>query len=609
MKKLLSVLMLLAMAVGALPVRAQVEINTEAEQFRQNVESKIIRMLETYLGARSKVLASVNFTYPDPTAPETPTDASATASTETWLDLGYVNTPGDPTATLVLPGKLRIESTQVDVRVSETLDDATIQQVQQLITRALQGLNPQVRIEKVAFPEALPEPPKTDPKAEEKKTEAPMDPLEQALHKYGALVPLVAALVVGLGLLLASTSASRMVASAASEIAAGIRSMRPTVSSNPDKPLTISSSEPIGGDSAKSGKTPPVPPRLREHFRNVAFAKKMIAENPLPFSRALSDSEEDLRGLRWLLTNIADEERRTLQKFISPERLLALSDLPSDGENPWDSSAWLQNMVENLVVREIAGGSLVEKSLRSEQSLRISTADPQALFKIVTELNEPAVWRVALEFLPKERVIGALKRSDTQLWQTLFAGSSLDEATLRKGAEQIIERLGDASTTNARSSEEKKRFYSNILLDPALDSILAKPLGEDDGFLDEIAGMAPEFVELLRSKVWTPRSLERVTDESLRDAFNGLSPAQKTALMLAMPPEASERLQSYMPEGTGRTIVLDQLRRARERNDAGEVEAATRLAREFLDFLRRQAEEGKITLREAEAEAPQSQAA
>jgi hypothetical protein len=472
-KKLLSVLMLLAMAVGALPVRAQVEINTEAEQFRQNVESKIIRMLETYLGARSKVLASVNFTYPDPTAPETPTDASATASTETWLT-----------------GKLRIESTQVDVRVSETLDDATIQQVQQLITRALQGLNPQVRIEKVAFPEALPEPPKTDPKAEEKKTEAPMDPLEQALHKYGALVPLVAALVVGLGLLLASTSASRMVASAASEIAAGIRSMRPTVSSNPDKPLTISSSEPIGGDSAKSGKTPPVPPRLREHFRNVAFAKKMIAENPLPFSRALSDSEEDLRGLRWLLTNIADEERRTLQKFISPERLLALSDLPSDGENPWDSSAWLQNMVENLVVREIAGGSLVEKSLRSEQSLRISTADPQALFKIVTELNEPAVWRVALEFLPKERVIGALKRSDTQLWQTLFAGSSLDEATLRKGAEQIIERLGDASTTNARSSEEKKRFYSNILLDQESSDALVE-IRSQHGFANRFG----DFVE------------------------------------------------------------------------------------------------------------------
>ena len=586
-----------------LTARAQVSINPEAEQFRQNVETKLLRTLETYLGERSKVLVSAHFILPDPNAPEKNLDADgkAVASTETWLDLGYVTTPGEPSVT-DNSGKLQIASTQVDIRVSEKLDDAELQQIQLLATNSLQGLNPQIRIEKVSFPLPFP---KDEPKVETKdavKPAAPLDPIEKLLQKYGALVPLVAALVVGLGLLLASTSASRMMANAASEIAAGIRGMRPTVTTNPDKPINISSSGLGGEDLSKASKAvPPMPPRLREHFRNVAFIKKMLSENPLPLARALTDSSDDLRGIRWLLTNLSEDERRTLQKFLSSERLLALSELPNDGETPWDSSAWLQVTVENLVVREIAGGSAVEKALKADQSFRISSADPDLLFKLVREFNEASTWRVALEFLPKDRVLSALKESDTNLWQTLFAGSALEPAVLQEGAEKILSRLGTESSGPAsNNADERKRFYSNILLDPAVDSVMAKALGDDDLFLDEISQMAPEFVQLLRKKVWTPRSLDRVSDVSLKDAFSGLSSAQKTALLLAFPGELSDRLQTYLPEGTGRTIVLDQLRRAREKSDGVEIESATRLAREFLDFMRKQADEGKVTLKASE---------
>jgi hypothetical protein len=636
MKRLgLLVLALFGMSLGA---RAEIVLNTEAEQLRQATEAKLQHTLETYLGERSKVLVGVQFNLtPEvavaPTKPAEDPKLEAVGD-ELWVDLGYVTTPGDvpvrePAAEKNAPPlarKLSIDSVDADVRVSDGLDDATIQEVQNLTVASLQTLNPNVRILKVAFPtppkKEEPPPPEVKPPPEEKKKDEParepaaaappepLDGFDRLVKKFGPLIPLVAAGVVGLGILFAALFASRMLSESAGEIANGIRSMRSTLATSPDKPVSIApilgpNGESLAGGGPRKGppKTPPVSPRVREHSRNVAVIKQMLVENPLPFVRSLTDSAADRRGLRWLLASLSAEERTLLKSFLGADRIATLKESTEDEAGAgFDATAWLQDTIEGLVVREVSGVSLIERSLNTPQVLRLSTASPDELYRVAEQVNDPAVWRVVLEFLPKEKILGAMKASDTGLLQKVVAGGDPDATTLQQAAVRIIRELGEAKaqdSSRSTAADDRKRFYANILLEPAIDSVLAKPLGEDDTFLDELSQMAPDFVELLRKKVWTPRSLGRVTNVALKEAFAPLSPAQKTALLLALPAEHSQRLEAFMPDGTGRTIVLDQLRKARERSDLAEFEAAGRLAREFLDFLRRQVEAGKIVLEES----------
>ncbi|MBS1984305.1 MAG: hypothetical protein JST16_09035 [Bdellovibrionales bacterium] len=608
MKTKFSLLLTLALSFVGFAAHAQVEVSTEAEQLKQSIEGKIQRTLDTYLGGKSKVIVNVRFRAP------TAKEDDAVANIDTWMDLGYVTAPNEGVAS----NKIRFKAAEVDIRVSDQLDDATVQQIQLLANNALDGMNPDVKISRVAFlePDALQAANGATPGKAADRTPASVTPeepksevsvFEKLIQKYGALIPLAAALVLGLGLLLSSSIASTVISRSAGEIAAGIRSMRATVSSNPEKPLTVAA--PLGLDIKSSevsaAKAPPVAPRLREHFKNLAFVKKTLLENPLAFVRVLGDSPEDQRGLKWLLANLDDAERASLKSVLGRERILTLTQA-INVEGPWDPASWLQGTVENAVLREVAGTSVVERALEGDQAFRLSMAPVEDLFQAVEESNDPASWRVALEFLPREKIGVVLRASDSSVWQRMLAGSDLDRDALRQAAGRILDRVGQNARDprTAVQAEDKRRFYANILLDPAIDSILAKTLGEDDQFLDDLATMAPDFVALLRTKVWTPRSLDAVDHEALREAFLPLSPAQKMSVMLALPATVSQRFEDFLPEGTGRTIVLDQLRRARERQDLQEFDAATRLAREFLDYLRKQADSGRLALRKASTELP-----
>lgn len=597
-------LVLIAVSLAPAFARAQVEVNPDIEQFRSSLEAKLLHAVETFVGPRSKVLASVRVTATPLSKileEQAETDAKK-ATDETWLDLGYVTTPNEGVSpetktTVVSPGGFRVDSVDADVRVSEKLDDATLAQVQTLAQNTLSAFSAKVKVAKTNFLEAIPEPPKAETAKEE------LSGFEKFLAKYGALVPLLGAILIGLGLIVASGTAVRSMGQAAADLASGLRSLKAAPAPAPN--ATAANAADTKESDASGPKAPPVPPRLRDHFRNLTLVKKRLSENPLPFLRALAEEGDDRRGLKWLLTNLNDEERAVIRKIIGLDRLSALAqDPPAADDVPWDPTAWLQTKVEDLVLREIAGGSLLEKAIDADQTLRLSSASAERLYKAAEDSQDPLAWRVAIEFLPRERVATLLRDSKQDFWKRLVEGSEIDADAARRGAAMLIERLGDdtnagaaaAGSSKAEVVEERRRFYSNILLDPAVDSVLAKGLGDDDTFLEELSGIAPDFVTLLRTKVWTPRSLERVPDEALREAFLALTPAQKTAVLLALPEGPSERLQSYFPEGTGRTIVLDQLRKARERGDAAEAESATRLAREFLDYLRKQVGEGRFNL-------------
>jgi hypothetical protein len=63
-----------------------------------------------------------------------------------------------------------------------------------------------------------------------------------------------------------------------------------------------------------------------------------------------------------------------------------------------------------------------------------------------------------------------------------------------------------------------------------------------------------------------------------------------------LPESEAAHIESALPEGNARTILSSQVKKLRARNDATEQKTAIALGRQFLDFLRREAERGRISL-------------
>ncbi len=79
---------------------------------------------------------------------------------------------------------------------------------------------------------------------------------------------------------------------------------------------------------------------------------------------------------------------------------------------------------------------------------------------------------------------------------------------------------------------------------------------------------------------------------------------QRVLVLLALPDAEYAHVEKVIPEGNARTIAISQVRRLKTRNDATDLQSATVIGRQFLDYLRKEAERGGFKpLAEAEVTA------
>jgi hypothetical protein len=332
-------------------------------------------------------------------------------------------------------------------------------------------------------------------------------------------------------------------------------------------------------------------------------------ESPLLFVRSVTDDPADLMGLKFLVSKFSNEARAKLKELMGVERLLKASSFEAgDSVLGFNAAGWLQQLIEKIELKKLAGGTVIEEALSNDESLLLSNASQDKLLEAALKVNTPAAWRVVTDFLPMEFLKKRVRDFDRQMWTNVIKGSLVaDVGEVNQAAKAVIDIVRMSVSENVvlfKAQRERDEHFSKRLLPPLIDTILGQELGEDDEFIGFIVAETPEFARVIRETVWTPSRLADLSDDSLKAVFLGIDNENKSYLVFAFPETVSKRLESFLPEGNAKKIVLDAVNRLRSTGDQALKDRARSLAREFMDHLRVGVLRGSIQLKEGALDAP-----
>jgi hypothetical protein len=308
-------------------------------------------------------------------------------------------------------------------------------------------------------------------------------------------------------------------------------------------------------------------------------------------------------GLKFLVSRFSDSARLQLKKLMGEARLGQVASFVTPTH--FDAASWMQSLIEKIELKKLAGAGPLEKALSSDDFLRLSGVAPHKLLKAALDLDTPQSWRVALDLVPAELMQSHLKAADSQKWLAVIKGAKSDASEdLSLGAKRLlgaIEALGAHDGEQTRLDAEREHYFKQRLLPSLVDAVSRQNFGQDEEFLDLVVREAPEFESLVRSEVWTCSRLHGIEEASLRSSFLALDHDRKASLIVAFPEDHAKRLESFIPEGNIKKIVLDRVSRLKASDDVVVREQARALARQFLNWLREEALQGRILLKSSGA--------
>ncbi|HVJ66166.1 MAG TPA: hypothetical protein VM901_12990 [Bdellovibrionota bacterium] len=576
--------LLAAIVVFSAPSRAQNQIKKNVFEMSEQLESRIESRVKNLLGAEARVVVGVFIK--EKRAPAS-TDFS---SSNPWQVVGPYSVP----TSLAFEGsgesaRVDFERMEIKVQIEKAYAAKFQKEVESVVNDTVRGLRASVQV--LANLEPLP-PVTRNPAS------------ESLLENYRHLLPVVAAVIVLMGFLVVGL----MLRSAATQVTEGFKQLKAATSvSLPQAP----SIKVIDGESADSAtnskKSLPPPPagRSADARKNIQIIEGALGESPLVFMRSLSQEPQDLLGLKFLITKISTESKAKLRDLLGAEMITKIQDYQA-GEDvvSFDAMGWLQQLAEKLEMRKLAGGTVIEEALSGDDALSLSGAGADEMIRIAEELNSPAAWRLAVDFLPLEAVQEKMKSLSEDTWLQVLKSSEQNNPEDIKGALQEIQsKLGTPAAKGAggldkKTAVQRKNFFSQKLLPVLVDAVLSRPFGEDDEFLNRLVEQAPDFGAEMRERIWTPSRLVDIEDADLKELFLKLDNEQKSILIHVLPAQHKDRLVSFLPEGNGKRIVTDTVSRLASAADAEtHREKHQSLAREFLDFLRARAQDGKLKMR------------
>lgn len=592
MRQLLRYFFVFLACLAASARAATAGFDPEAEKIAQSIEQSILRNVQGFLGADIPIMIHVEMLPVD--APVSAEDDDGKNKGDT-LDLGYVEAmpPVKKDRSQAEEDVPKYGGVRVYVGLPSKLSDDQIEAVKNLVRTSAKSLSPKIRIvplDKVETPKPKPS---TDAERNPASETGP-SAFERLLQKYGALLPLLGALVVGAGLVFGAW----MLLAAFKQIARGIQDFRfPNMGGNPDKPFVLEHKN--GADAAmpERPRTPPPPTdRSRAYLRNLKTLRTELARNPMSLLRCLSETEEDLNGIRWLLPQLSESEQEATKSLLGADRMQKIGALSKDSAENWDSFGWLENLVQTLTFKRLSIRSALESALPSEDLVRLAKMPAEQL-QAVVPADDVLALRIVLEVLPAERGLELLRKATDKVWEGLIQQAWPAAEELKATATRLLAAAAtptDAATPAQNSG--RAEFFSQILLEPTLALLSEKAPGDDDVFLESLARKDRGFAELVRSRFWTAGTLSRISDEVLRAPIAALPPKAKAALLVALPDAVSERFTGLLPAGMGKTIAVDQSRKIRERNDAQEIAACRAELRAFLNELQAAADRGEFEL-------------
>jgi len=571
---------------GVKGLTAQVSVDAYLKNFELQIENKIKKTLDSYLSKETKSLVLVHVVPGN--------EPKTVKRTPAVVDFGYVPIPiysedleSIHQAPVVAKAPLLwIKSVDAEVRVDDSVPDKTMALVNDIVASMLKGLNANVQIRRVSFPV-------------EPTISSSFFSWERFIEIFKTIVPFLSALVVALMLVYAFVQASNAVKYSSSEIAGGMRNFK--ISYEKQEPPKKEETKDDIAEVAPRVESEKIEPTSEEDFnKNFIRVREVLRESPMLFTRALTNDADDLMALKWLLPQLNKDEQRLIKSSLSVERIRKLKSLTTKSASSGlfseeSANIWLRGFIERLAIFQIEGKGFCEKHLPPELNLKLTFLRPEDLFSAARKVDTPAAWRVAVEYAWSKGIIAGLEKLDITTWKKIIAGSRVSLEEINTAVNRILE-LFPAKTMFIDMAADQDSYLSTTVLESVLPSLFSGGIHDVDRRMAEIKQISPLLSDLVEQRIWTPGKILQVPQKYLKEVFNSLASLQKAEIIYSLPENVAKYLFDIIPEGNAQIMVSDFVGRLEEQSDASMLQKAEETCREFIDYLRVQAEEGKYSL-------------
>ncbi|MGE3975482.1 MAG: hypothetical protein AB7F59_13235 [Bdellovibrionales bacterium] len=548
-------------------VQAQTILSTELDSFERSLENKIKMDLSEVLGSKEKVLVKVQARIAPARIPSA-TDASS--------DFGYLPIPF---STGTEDEGKRIESVAVQVKVPAPMNPDIKKQVEDIVRFSTSGLRARVTVSDATFKDIEAERKLASEEANKPLEEKPLD--WPFITKTGiAFLGLVLFLVVSLLFRSALSMASE-------NVAGGIRSLKSIKLEN------------IGDDkedeaTAKADPTSNRDPDQININRNLKTIKDILAAKPKVFLETLTQDENDLRGMRWLLTQLDTSELASLKKVLSESYFGKIKNISISSTTSFAMDKWIQAFVEKLLINQIQGAKLIDEALSSEEQSVLFTWPREALIETTLKHSNKTFFRLLSEILSVDELGIVAARLTNEQWPHFLSAADVTAQDIKQSFAELTQQM--ATQTGSPQNKEKFEFVSQKLLKPTVEAALAFPPGEDEKFLERLKSLNADLHGMVRKELWTPNDLNNVPPQYLKTSLTEQDTDTLFSLMMALPEPWPSTIEKSLPEGNKKSIVLDLVKRAKGKGANQELSATFNVTRTYLLNLRKKALDGEYEL-------------
>lgn len=491
----------------------------------------------------------------------------------------------------LLKSEDQVDSIEVALIISSLVTESAARQFQDGVRRMLASYKPRMTMRRVTY---------TDVKKPTAKTESTPLPSQSSGDGLAARDYLYAGtagasiLTIALVLLAGLWIVSRALQGSAQTVMQGLQSMRASGS------LGAKAKEAERSEEEKDRKLTDATFLNQTLQYALSVLKSACQDDPLKLVSCLTSSSEDVAGLRWLLSQLSNEQREQFRNFLGAERIKALSQLKTLPTN-FNVVRWAQDLTEKLSLRKLDERALIELALKPTEISRLFQMAPKEVLEYAVKMKDAATWKVALEVLTPEILTRNQALLSAKDWSFVLASQTVTVDGFRTAYSRMSSEVGAKGTMNIGSAAESDEQFEMKVLSPLLETLRSQKIGKDLEFIDTLKQTQPGIVNSLRTRFWTFADLRRLDPRGLKNFLAAQSNETLYAMLLVAPENDQHALLDLLPEGMKKTVVIDLLAKGQAKGDPTESENALRLTRQTFDRLIEANAAGRLALKQGAA--------
>jgi DNA-directed RNA polymerase subunit H (RpoH/RPB5) len=472
------------------------------------------------------------------------------------------------------PEEAKLEFKYVNIGIylyEDKVDQAMTKFVREQTQNALIGIKTKIQVLSIAVP-------KVEKPSEPAK---PFDAKKFLMDNMQSIALLGAAMFLGFFLLLAFAIVARILRGGMGDLASSIKAARGGDSRAPVKEAEVMEA-PGGG-----GATPFVDVYSESFKKSLASIRQLIQERPDLIRDAISADAGDYAYLKAILPYIEYAEQKFLLESLGRTHLLAIAQT-EDSDIPFeDLRLWINHLVERVSVRSLTNESASMRLIEASDREVLLRADHRQIIDFLLKKPTAGAMLLGMEILSEDEREEVLAKLNVEDWRPVLTMPAEKIAHEVKAVSRDLVQVAKTSTsTDGFSVGDLQQFWEKNLLGPTVKRLNALPIGEEDRLLRELKTQSERFHEMVIAKFWPVSALGDFSRDILAREWKGYSPEERLYVVLGLPERFGSILLELIPEGTARTVLLDNLKRAREKQDEETLSRGHDSARAFMDFLR-----------------------